>query len=64
MVMMYTLIMMVIKETPEVPPPEDLRGVLLRTVDDAPAVVFVRHDGERIVVPVPLREVPPARRAA
>jgi hypothetical protein len=56
--------MMVIKETPEVPPPEDLRGVLLRTVDDAPAVVFVRHDGERIVVPVPLREVPPARRAA
>jgi hypothetical protein len=61
---MYILSMMVIKETPELPPPEDLRGVLLRTVDDAPAVVFVRHDGERIVVPVPLREVPPARRAA
>jgi hypothetical protein len=49
--------MSVVKETPELPPPEDLRGVVLRTVDDHPAVVFVCHDGQRIVVPVPLRPV-------
>jgi len=56
--------MSIIKETPEVPTPEDLRGVFVRVVDDQPAVVFVAHDGSRVVVPVPLRQVPSERVAA
>lgn len=58
------MLMMVIKETPEVPTPEDLRGVFVRVVDDQPAVVFVAHDGSRVIVPVPLRPVPSERVAA
>jgi hypothetical protein len=56
--------MMLIRESQEIPPPEDVRGVLVRTVDDQPAVVFVLHDGGRVVVPVPLRPVSRERVAA
>ena len=55
---------MTIKESPEVPTPEDVRSVFVRTVDDQPAVVFVTHDGGRIVVPVALRPAPSAVRVA
>jgi hypothetical protein len=56
--------MMLIKESPEVPTPEDVRSVFVRTVDGQPAVVFVCHDGQRIIVPVPLRPVSSAVRDA
>jgi hypothetical protein len=61
---MHTLCM-VLKESQDVPPPEDVLGVAIRTVDDQPALVFTCHDGQRVVVPVALRPVPSeARRAA
>ena len=63
--MVYILSMMaIVKETPELPTPEDLRGVFVRVVDDQPAVVFVAHDCTRVVVPVPLRPVSPSAVAA
>ena len=64
MAMLYSLGMMLIRESQEIPPPEDVRGVLVRTVDDQPAVVFVLHDGGRVVVPVPMRPISRERVAA
>jgi len=61
----YNMPMMaIVKESPEIPTPEDVRAVLVRTVDDQPAVVLVLHDGQRIVVPVSLRQVSTAVRVA
>lgn len=62
--MLYSLGMMLIRESQEIPPPEDVSAVLIRTVDEQPAVVFVCHDGQRIVVPVALRPVSRERVAA
>jgi hypothetical protein len=56
--------MAIIKESLEIPPPEDIRGVKIRTVDDQPAVVFVLHGGGSIVVPVPVRPAPQVGRVA
>ena len=62
--MRYRLSMMLIKESPRFPPPEDVAEVYVREVDAQPAVVFVLHGGGQVVVPAPLRLIPQAARVA